>query len=320
MDASDLLLSELDGYRQMNIMSSGGSVEAKISSKGKLAVIGKISGGEPICAADHDKKKKHILYEGRKYDFLVALGVSDSEGKIFDRHRAKFRQIDRFLQYIEDIYSHLPKSEELYVLDLCCGKSYLTFAAYWFLTEIKGRRVRMTGADLKADVIGFCSQISSDLGYDGLSFECCDITRFVPIRRPDMVLSLHACDIATDIVLTTAAKLGAEVILSTPCCHHQMFSQLGSSSELGRLLAPVMEHSLLKQKVCVALTDALRCKRLEASGYSVDVTELIDPENTPKNLMIRAVKTNIAPAKLSKHQKELAALEALCGVHLYGGE
>lgn len=181
-----------------------------------------------------------------------------------------------------------------------------------------GREVSMVGADLKADVIAFCSDTAQKLGCSGLSFVCCDIMKFVPERSPDLVLSLHACDTATDIVLTTAARLGAKVILSTPCCQHQLMNDLKPDSPLGSALMPVMEQSLLKQKLCVALTDALRCKRLEAAGYSVTVTELIDPEDTPKNLLIRAVKVPMPAAVKEKHRAEFEALQDLCGVKLFG--
>jgi len=185
---------------------------------------------------------------------------------------------------------------------------------------MRGRTVAMIGADRKADVIAYCDRVATELGYTGLTFRCCDILTFVPERTPDLVLSLHACDIATDIVLTTAARLEARVILSTPCCQHEINDQLSPSSELGTHLAPLLEHSLIKQKLAVALTDALRCKRLEAAGYRVDVTELIDPENTPKNLMIRAIRTSTSEREKAKRLSEFRALSAYAGVSLFGGE
>ena len=319
-EAADTLITVFTNYRQLNLITTGGDVEARLSSKGKLLLSGKLKSGTRLEAAAHDREKKHILYEGTPYDFLIALGVTDEQGIIFEKKRAKFRQIDRFLQYINEITPKLPKDGELYILDLCCGKSYLTFAAYWFLTAVKGRKVAMLGADRKADVIAYCAEVANTLGYDGLTFRCCDITELTPDRRPALVLSLHACDIATDIVLTTAARLEADVILSTPCCQHQVMGQLTTASPLGQELAPILQHSLLKQKLAVALTDALRCKRLEAAGYAVDVTELIDPENTPKNLMIRAIRTPMSDAVKKKHAEEFQALQALAGVRIWGGE
>ena len=316
-EAPERVASMLGEYRQLNLITPGGDLEARLSSKGKLLVSGKVSAGQAV-ELSHDRVKQVFLRDGEVYPFLIALGVSDEKGRVFDKKRAKFRQIDRFLHYIDDIYPKLP-SGELYVLDLCCGKSYLTFAAYWFLTEVKGREVKMVGADLKADVIEYCSSVAKKIGFDGLSFLCCDINKFTPERRPNLVLSLHACDIATDIVLTNAARLGAEVILSTPCCQHEINSQLNNKSELGRIMSPVLEHSLIKQKLAVALTDALRVKRLEASGYSVDVAELIDPENTPKNLIIRAVKAQTSERRREAARKEFDALSAAFGISLFGG-
>ncbi len=316
-EAPERIYSMLGDYRQLNLLTTGGDLEARLSSRGKLLVSGKVGQGE-VVDLSHDRVKQVFLRDGEVYPFLIALGVSDEKGRVFDKKRSKFRQIDRFLHYIDDIYPKLPLGE-LYVLDLCCGKSYLTFAAYWFLTEVKGRKVKMVGADLKEDVISYCSSVSEKIGFDGLSFVCCDIFKFEPERRPDLVLSLHACDIATDIVLTNAARLGAEVILSTPCCQHEINSQLNTKSELGKALSPVLEHSLIKQKLAVALTDALRCKRLEASGYSVDVTELIDPENTPKNLLIRAVRTPMSERKREAARKEFDSLSAAFGITLFGG-
>ncbi len=317
-EAADTIITVFADYRQLNLITTGGDAEARLSSKGKLLLSGRLKGGTRLETASHDREKKHILYEGIPYDFLIALGVTDDRGMIFEKKRTKFRQIDRFLQYINEITPKLPKDGELYILDLCCGKSYLTFAAYWYLTAVKGRKVAMLGADRKADVIAYCTEVARSLGYDGLTFRCCDITELTPDRRPALVLSLHACDIATDIVLTTAARLEADVILSTPCCQHQVMGQLSTSSPLGSELAPVLQHSLLKQKLAVALTDALRCKRLEAAGYAVDVTELIDPENTPKNLMIRAVRTPMPEAKRKQHEEEFRTLEALAGVRIFG--
>lgn len=278
-------------YRQLNILTASGELEAKRSSKSKLFVRDRL--GEELQREDrilgHDRQKKHILYDGTVYDFLVLLGISDADGRIFDRRRAKFRQINRFLDYVAEIYDKLPAEGELYVLDLCCGKSYLTFAAYYYLTAVRGRKVVMTGADLKSDVIKLCSDYAERLGYDGLKFVCCDIMKLEVNRRPDIVMSLHACDTATDIVLAKAVTSGARVILSTPCCHHEMMRQINGNSKISQSLSAITDYPLLRQKLCDALTDGMRCRILEAEGYEVKVTELIDPEETPKNIMISAI-------------------------------
>ena len=316
--AVDEVLSMASDFRQLNLLTTAGDLERRVSSKGKEVLLGKLGAGPSVTPRAHDREKKTVLHPHTYYPFLHALGVTDGTGEVIERKRAKFRQIDRFLQYVDELLPHLP-SGDLYLLDLCCGKSYLTFACYWFLTEVKGRTVVLHAVDRKQDVIRDCAALAERLGYTGLTFFCMDIADFTPKRRPDLVLSLHACDIATDIVLVTAAKLGAEAILSTPCCQHEIFSQLSDGSPLGKALSPIVEHSLLKQKLAVALTDALRCKRLQAEGYEVEVTELIDPENTPKNLMIRALRGKIPPARREQYRREYEELSSFAGVSLFGG-
>ena len=181
----------------------------------------------------------------------------------------------------------LPKSGVIRICDLCCGKSYLTFAVYWYFTYRLGRMTEMYGVDLKKDVIDYCSALAEKLGWDGMRFETGDVSRFSPPKKPHLVISLHACDVATDYVLAGAVRSGAEIILCTPCCQHELNSQLNCPE-----LAFITEHSMLKQKLAAAATDALRAKMLEIYGYRVTVCELIDPEETPKNLLIRAVKSH----------------------------
>ena len=180
--------------------------------------------------------------------------------------------------------SHLPTEGAINVADLCCGKSYLSFAVYHYLTVIRGRTVRMVGVDMKAEVMEDCNRIASALGMDGLSFVCADVTKFDFGAPVHMVISLHACDIATDIVLDKAVEWKAKLILSTPCCHHDLNRRLDSPA-----LGFIAEHSMLRQKLCDAATDALRLKKLEANGYEVCALELIDPEETPKNIMLRGI-------------------------------
>lgn len=282
-------------YRQCNLITANGECEIKISKSGHRLIRNRIkdaAGASSLPAySPHNKEKNTILQEGTYYPFLAALGVCDERGRIFDRKRAKFKQINRFLEIIDDVYPQLPAQGPLIVCDLCCGKSYLTFAAYHYFTKIKGREITMYGVDRKADVIEFCQKTAEKAGAEHLYFSCGDVTRF-SCERADMVLSLHACDIATDIVLSQAVKMKAQIILSTPCCHHEMMGQL-SCPPLGFL----EKHSLLKQKLCEAATDALRALRLEAEGYKVTTLELIDPEQTPKNMMIKAIRKNIGGQK-----------------------
>ncbi len=300
-----------DCYRQMNILTTGGDCEVLASAKGKITVINRIKTmGESVAPRSHDRRKQHILDEASRYDFLIELGVEDAKGRVIDRKRPKFRQINRFLELLDDVYHELPAEGELCVCDLCCGKSYLTFAVYYYLTTIKGRKLRMYGVDLKADVIEYCTAAAERLGFDALHFICGDITAFEPEIPCDLVISLHACDIATDIVLAKAIGMQAKVILSTPCCHHEMMHQIDCPQ-----LAFIEKHSILKQKLCDAATDALRALRLEAEGYKVSALELIDPEETPKNVMLRAIRdTRQNEAIKAKALAEYTAACTLLGV------
>lgn len=294
-----------ESFAQINIITTAGECQVLTSKKGKVTIVNRISKTEAPKAqtASHDKDRGYIIAEGKPCGFLKLLGVMDDDGNVFDRKRAKFRQINRFLEIVKDVESHLP-ADDLYVLDLCCGKSYLSFALYYYLTDILGKKVKMIGADLKADVIEYCADVAKKCNFDGLEFICCDISKFIPERKPDLVVSLHACDIATDIVLATAVRTGAKLILSTPCCQHEMAKQLPcEDSELGF----IFREPLLRQKFCDIATDALRLLRLRAEGYDVQALEFIDPEETPKNLMLRAIKRRSAEKKADKYREEYMA-------------
>ena len=283
-------LAELFG--QINLITTVGECEFRRSKSGSTVLLGggKLSALKnqtgtvlPTVEVSGNNREKQYILSGKE-EFLRFLGISDANGRIHDKKQSKFRQINRFLEEIRDIRGALPK-DEIVVADLCCGKSYLTFAAYYYLSEILGLRVTMFGADLKPDVIAYCEKTARTLGFTGLSFLCTDIRAYTPPRAPHLVISLHACDIATDIVLEKASEWQADVILSTPCCHHELNHTIVCPP-----LSFVTEHSMLRQKLCDALTDALRLKRLEAEGYRTEALELIDPEETPKNILLRAVR------------------------------
>lgn len=286
------LIEVLSGYKQINLLTTAGDCEYKRSKSGKSVVIGdkkllnaiKIAELPTVSTEGNDRKKTHILNGGEP--FLQLLGVSDSNGRIYDKKRSKFRQINKFLEHIEQVEKYLPK-DSIRICDLCCGKSYLSFAVYHYFAIIKGMKVSMTGVDLKQDVIEYCSQISNQLGFGGLEFVCGDINEYATNNVPQLVISLHACDTATDIVLNKAAEWGADVILSTPCCHHELNHTLDCPE-----LDFIAEYSMLKQKLCDAATDAMRLKLLAAKGYTTAALELIDPDETPKNIMLRAIKRN----------------------------
>ena len=218
-------------------------------------------------------------------NFLVDLGVMTPEGKIVHARYDKFRQINRFLEFVEDILPALPKDRELTILDFGCGKSYLTFAIYYYLRECQGLDVRIIGLDLKEDVIRKCSDLSSKYGYDKLTFLQGDIAGYEGCTQVDMVVTLHACDTATDYALYKAVKWGASVILSVPCCQHELNKQIENET-----LAPVLKYGLLKERMSALITDGLRAGLLEQQGYNTQILEFIDMEHTPKNILIRAVK------------------------------
>ena len=298
LDDGAALLEIASGYAQINVITTAGDCEYKVSNAGKTVLLGgdklkkalmaaREQGALPqslkkIMPAAHNKAKNYILSGNEP--FLRLLGVSDERGRVYDKKQAKFRQINKFLEFVRDVEDKLPAGD-LRICDLCCGKSYLSFAVYHYFAVIKQRRVKMTGVDLKADVIEYCNGVAEQLGFEGLEFVWGDVNLYDTSDRVDMVISLHACDIATDIVINKAIEWNVDVILSTPCCHHDLNKRLDCEA-----LDFIAKHSMLRQKLCDAATDALRLALLEANGYEVAAFELIDPEETPKNVMLRGVR------------------------------
>ncbi len=235
---------------------------------------------------NHNRTKKYIIQEGKPVDFMIDLGVMSKEGKIIRTRYDKFRQINRFLEFIEDILPRLDKDKEQTIIDFGCGKSYLTFAMYYYLKELKGYNIRIIGLDLKEDVIEHCNQLRTKYGYDHLDFYVGDIATYTDVDSVDMVVTLHACDTATDYALAKAVAWGAKVILSVPCCQHEANRTIASD-----MLSPVMDYGILKERMAAIVTDATRANQLKAHGYDTQILEFIDMEHTPKNLLIRAVYT-----------------------------
>jgi len=285
------LAARIGAHGQINLITSAGECELRRSKAGKVTLIGgeklrRALAGEVlprIPVAKNDRQKARILSGSEP--FLRLLGVSNENGRVFDKKQAKFRQINRFLELIRDCLPYLPKEGALRICDLCCGKSYLSFAAYHYFANVLGRTVRMTGVDLKPDVMEFCADAAKKLGFTGLEFRFGDVAAYDAGEHVHLVLSLHACDIATDLVLSRAVAFGADVILSTPCCHHELNHALDCPA-----LGFLSQYSMLRQKFCDAATDALRLKYLEACGYTTCALELIDPEETPKNILLRGVR------------------------------
>ncbi len=257
----------------------------------------------------HNRKKTYILPEGTPVPFLVDLGVMTTEGRIVRSKYDKYRQINRFLEFIQDVLPELPKGRELTMIDFGCGKSYLTFAMYYYLNILMGYSVKMIGLDLKADVIRHCNELRDKYGYEKLEFIHGDIADFEGADAVDMVVTLHACDTATDYALYKAIRWNARVILSVPCCQHELNGQIKNE-----LLAPVLHYGLLKERMAALITDGLRGQLLEAAGYKTQLLEFIDMEHTPKNILIRGVK---AGAFKGSRKKGLEAYES-CAEGLHG--
>jgi SAM-dependent methyltransferase len=233
----------------------------------------------------HNRKKNYLLTEGEVVPFLVELGVMNLQGKVLAAKYDKFKQINRFLEMVDDVVPHLQRKSRLEIIDFGCGKSYLTFALYHYLVHMQKLDVRMTGLDLKADVIASCSALAIKLGYENLSFRLGDINDYKETEQVDMVVTLHACDTATDAALEKAVRWNAAVILSVPCCQHELYGQITNVA-----LTPMLQHGIIKERFAALATDSLRAQLLDLMGYKTQIIEFIDIENTPKNLLIRAVK------------------------------
>lgn len=288
---------------QINMTDAAATI---LSSKSKTLTCKYKKAGQLKVQRDlsHNRTKKYIIQEGKPVAFMIDLGVMGQDGKIIRTRYDKFRQINRFLEYIEDILPKLDKEREFTIIDFGCGKSYLTFAMYYYLKELKGYNIRIIGLDLKADVIEHCNELRTRYGYDKLDFYVGDIATYKDVDKVDMVVTLHACDTATDYALAKAVKWGAEVILSVPCCQHEANRTIKSD-----ILSPVMDYGILKERMAAIVTDAARAKLLTANGYDTQILEFIDMEHTPKNLLIRAVKSS--KEDISAREKTKDMLEAL---------
>lgn len=276
------------GYKQAEVESAKGQARILVGKKGTVTV--KVKKKQVKIAAapapvSHNRQKRYILEEGKPVPFLEDLGVMTADGKVVRSRYDKFRQINRFLEFIEDILPKLDRSRENVIIDFGCGKSYLTFAMYYYLRELKGYQVRIIGLDLKQDVIDRCNRLSEAYGFERLTFYHGDIASYEGVDRVDMVVTLHACDTATDYALEKAVRWGASVILSVPCCQHELNKQMKNE-----LMQPVFQYGLIKERMAALYTDALRAEILENQGYRTQILEFIDMEHTPKNILIRAVK------------------------------
>lgn len=270
---------------QINMTDAAATI---LSSKSKTLTCKYKKAGQLKVQRDlsHNRTKKYIIQEGKPVAFMIDLGVMGQDGKIIRTRYDKFRQINRFLEYIEDILPKLDKERELTIIDFGCGKSYLTFAMYYYLHELKSYDIRIIGLDLKTDVIRKCNELAKKYQYDKLTFLEGNIADYTGAEEVDMVVTLHACDTATDFALAKAIGWNAKVILSVPCCQHELNRQMKND-----VLSPIMNYGLLKERMAALVTDGLRAEYLKREGYDVQVLEFIDMEHTPKNILLRAVKT-----------------------------
>ena len=275
-------------FKQLEAEHMEGNLHVLISKKGKVTLKyqkkqGTSEAVRPVMT--HNREKKYILKEGIPVPFLIDLGVQTPEGKIVRSRYDKFKQINRYLEFVEDILPTLTKKDTIHIVDFGCGKSYLTFALYYYLHELQKQDVSITGLDLKEDVIQKCNALAENYGYEKLHFYHGDIADFQGSNDIDMVVTLHACDTATDYALKKAIDWNAKVIFSVPCCQHEVNKQIENE-----LLSPILKYGILKERLSAILTDGIRANLLEEAGYETQILEFIDMEHTPKNLLIRGVK------------------------------
>ncbi|AXI00350.1 SAM-dependent methyltransferase [Sporosarcina sp. PTS2304] len=286
------LQQALEQYKQFHIELTNETMQIQISKKMKVSIKRIFLDTEKTADYAHNRVKKYALKEGVPYPFLIRLGVQTPDGKVKNQKHDKFRQINRFVELIDDTLSHLPKDRTIRILDFGSGKSYLTFALYHYLRIEKGLDIRVTGLDLKKEVIEECQTIANDLHYEQLEFLVGDINDYTGDTAVDMVVTLHACDTATDMALAKAVKWGASVILSVPCCQHELFTQVHAPA-----LDIMLQHGLVKERLAALATDSIRAELLTLAGYEAQLVEFIDMEHTPKNILIRAYRNDKKPSQ-----------------------
>lgn len=291
-----------DNYKQLSAWSIETSFDLKISKKGKVFLGKKKEDNKKLCNTKHNKEKNYILKEGMIIEPLIDLGIFTKEGKVVNSKYDKYRQINRFIEIIDD---EIRKSnyKDLTILDFGCGKSYLTFVLYYYFVKIKNIKVKMIGLDLKEDVIKKCNEIAKRYDYEDLHFELGDINGYKYENKVDIVITLHACDTATDYALYNAIKWNANMIFSVPCCQHELNSQMKANN-----LSILNKYGIIQERVAALMTDSIRGNLLEAVGYKTQLLEFIDIAHSPKNILIRASKGKVSKESKSKAIEEVNAL------------
>ena len=304
-EVGNFLRTNCSHFKQVQLYTSESDYQALINKKGEATIKRKPASKKPATSLSHNRKKQYILNDETAKGFLIQLGIMSEDGQIKPSKYDKYKQINKYLETIEGV---MPEFEQdfIRIIDFGCGKSYLTFAMYHYLTEILHKQVEIVGLDLKEDVISFCNNLASQLGYTHLKFQVGDIGKYTTNQHIDMVVSLHACNTATDAALAKAVGWDAKVILAVPCCHHECYTQITTP-----LLDPILKHGILKEKIASFITDGMRSLYLEGMGYKVNVMEFIDMQHTPKNVLIKAIKAGTTNTKALDTYKQLSE-----GMHL----
>lgn len=285
-DKIKIMLEELFSLaKDISVITSDEIINIKISKKFKVSINKKKTEKKDI-SFEHNTSKEYFLDEKQKYDFLIELGIQNKEGKILKARFNKFRQINKYLEFIKHATTQLDTKNQITILDFGSGKSYLTFSTYYYLTEILKLNVKIIGIDLKKEVIEYCNNISKKLNFNNLEFVYGDVIDYENKNKIDMVISLHACNTATDIALLKSLGWNAKIFFAVPCCQKELNNQLDST-----FIPFMLKHGIIKEKFSTLLTDSIRSEVLEVFGYKSDIVEFISEENTPKNQLIRAYKT-----------------------------
>lgn len=296
--AEEIVNLIVNGYRNINIFTQDADFQLMVSKKGTVKVIEKDPTKQQKIG-DHNKKKQYIINENEPCDFLIQLGVMSNNGAVYAKKYDKFKQINKFLEIVDDSLKGKKLEDDFMIIDFGCGKAYLTFALYYYFYIIRKIKVKIIGLDLKDEVIEFCNNTAIKLGYENLEFIYGDIRDFEYKSNVDMIVTLHACDTATDAALVKAIKWNTDIILSVPCCQHEFYDKIENPA-----LDQMLKHGLIKERISSLVTDSLRSLYLETKGYKVQLMEFIAMEHTPKNILIRAVKTNKDNNKAEKDYED----------------